>query len=185
MRSAVSRANELTRMRIGQSQLMYLKEMVRHGNGESSRHLVARISDVQQQERRSRVCLFGISGGLLVLLGVLALFARTGAQPPDPVPHLMTQALLWLAGAALFGVAVILACWLRHRSTLRKLVHEARRYLAGWMMVHPGYPPGHLRKRHSRIQSTRIPSARQERLRACGYESGRNPRYRSRHRSRQ
>jgi hypothetical protein len=123
-------------MRTGhQNELAFLKEMVRQGDGESGHHLIARITLVERQEQRSRRWLAWLGFGLLTMVWGTAL--ATGdprlllRQPEHPV----SQVVYWVGGTALFGLVLVLGCWLRCRKLLRDWVREAQRFVAGWLSL--------------------------------------------------
>jgi hypothetical protein len=118
-----------------QSELAFLKEMVRRGDGEPGHRLIARITSVERQEQRSRRWLAWLGVGTLALIwgtgwatGDSRLLLR---QPEHPV----SQVVYWVGGTALFVLVMVLGFWLRCRKLLRDWVREAQRFVAGWLSL--------------------------------------------------
>jgi hypothetical protein len=123
-------------MRTGhQNELAFLKEMVRQGDGESGHRLIARLHIVERQEQRSRRWLAWLC------LAVLGLVWGAGLATGDPrllleqAEHPISQVVFWIGGAALFGLVLVLGCWLRCRKLLRDWARDAQRFVAGWLSL--------------------------------------------------
>jgi hypothetical protein len=117
------------------TEIALLKEMIRCGQGESGHRLMERIVGVERQERRSRRWTFVIGLGLLTLVGVVGVGTQGWAWVLRQSEHPVAQVVLWVGGTALFGLVVVVGCWLWHRRVLGRLAREAQRYTMGWLAL--------------------------------------------------
>jgi hypothetical protein len=128
-------------MRSSHHELSVLKEIARQSDGESPRRLIARIDQVNREEWRSRRWVVGLGLGVVCLSGGVGLATGDWRWLLDEAEHPVAQLVFWVGGAGLFGLVLVLGCWLRCRSRLRGLAREARRYLAGWLTLVYGDAP--------------------------------------------
>lgn len=126
------RQNEFVDAR--QQQLNFLKALILQTDQEEGHRLLNRIVCVQRHERLRRRWLGLIGFGLAVLLGLIAA-TKSWAWVLVLVKsdHLLAQAILWIAGMAIFSLVLVLGSWLWYRNALKDLIGDTQRFLAGWL----------------------------------------------------
>jgi hypothetical protein len=115
-----------------QAQLSFLKDIILQGDPEEGRILLRRIRRVEEQEQNSRRWTLWIGCGLAGFYVVMAL-ARGWGWLWRQSEHLLAVAMLWGVGIALFSLLMVGGCWLWHRCTLRRLISDTQRFVAGWL----------------------------------------------------
>jgi hypothetical protein len=153
-----------------QAQLNFLKDLVLQSNPEESRRLLRRIHQAERQELISRRWTILIASGIASWWTAVALVTQGWSWVWRQAEHPVAVLLLWMGGMALFSLLLVGGCWLWHRTTLRRIVDETHRFLAGWLMsrtqlVPPADPDRSTRNR--RHPSARRLSLRSSHLHSC------------------
>jgi hypothetical protein len=116
-----------------QAQVSFLKDMILQSDREESRRLFHRIHQAEQHELASRRWTIVIAAGIAIWWTVVALATQGWSWVWRQSEHPVAVVLLWMGGIALFSLLLVCGCWLWHRTTLRRIVGDTQRFLAGWL----------------------------------------------------
>jgi hypothetical protein len=115
------------------SQTDFLKTLIRYGDAEERRRLLARITRVQLQERSSRRAL------VIVTLVAAACCLGLSFLSRDVLVDLEGDAVMWIdamSGVAAFSayvLVVVAGCWLWNRGVMHRMDEEATRFVLGML----------------------------------------------------
>jgi hypothetical protein len=141
-----------------QAQLNFLKDLVLQSNPEESRRLLRRLHQAERQELLSRRWTILIALGIASWWIAVLLVTPGGAGVWRPSDHPVAVLLSWMGGMALFGLLLVGSCWLWHRASLRRIIQETHRYLAGWLVCRAQPIPSTELMRANRHLRIRVPA---------------------------
>lgn len=110
-----------------------LKALIRYGDAEQRNHLLCRMAEAEEWERRSRRAVWIAAVSSLVLLAALWVAAVQLAEVVVWVALVLADVATGFGVVSSLVFAVLCGCWWWSRGTLRRVQAECERFVLGLM----------------------------------------------------